>query len=199
MGWTGVTTLQRKRRCHLQESKSGLYYIDTLMESGGWMLKDRPTDTHRPMMTKKTPEKPFVHRNSNAPSRQSFTTDAVSEQRQDIGPCACFPPEFIRHRIRNLADAKTVYEDPYSAECGTEVLKEIPQRLKGGGIKPVKDGSTAFERDRTLSSTEALKYVVRICTDGICRYQTTCIRQGQESAKCRIGFDSTPVDGKRRM
>lgn len=57
VGWTGVTTLQRKRRCHLQESKSGLYYIiDTLMESGGWMLKDHPTDTFRPMMTKKTPE-----------------------------------------------------------------------------------------------------------------------------------------------
>ena len=55
VGWTGVTTLQRKRRCHLQESKSGLYYIDTLMESGGCMLKDRPTDTQRPMMTKKTP------------------------------------------------------------------------------------------------------------------------------------------------
>ena len=127
------------------------------------------------------------------------TTDAASEQSQDIRPCACFPPGFIRHRIRNLADAKTVYEDPYSAECGTEVLKEIPQRLIGGGIKPVKDGSTAFECGMTLSSTEALKYVARICTDGICRYQTTCIRQGQESAKCRIGFDSTPVDGKRRM
>ena len=138
--------MQRKRRCHLQESKSGLYYIDTLMESGGWMLKDRPTDTHRPMMTKKTPEQPSVHRNSNAPpSRQPPTTDAASEQGQDIRPCACFPPEFIRHRIRNPADAKTVYEDPYSAECGTEVLKEIPQRLKGGEIKPVKDGSTAFE------------------------------------------------------
>jgi len=94
---------------------------------------------------------------------------------------------------------KTVYEDPYSAECGTEVLKEIPQRLKGGGIKPVKDGSTAFECGITLSSTEVLKYVARICTDGICRYQTTCIRQGQESAKCRIEFDSTAVDGKRRM
>ena len=134
-----------------------------------------------------------------APSRQSFTTDAVSEQRQDIGPCACYPPEFIRLQIRNFADEKTVYEDPYSTECGMEVLNEIPQRLKGGGIKPVKDGSTAFECGRTLSSTEALKYVARICTDGICRYQTTCIRQGQESAKCRIGFDSMPVDGKRCM
>ena len=134
-----------------------------------------------------------------APPRQPPTTDAASEQSQDIRPCACFPPEFIRHRIRNLADAKTVYEDPYSAECGTEVLKEIPQRLKGGGIKPVKDGSTAFECGMTLSSTEVLKYVARICTDGICRYQTTCIRQGQESAKCRIEFDSTAVDGKRRM
>lgn len=134
-----------------------------------------------------------------ATSRQPPTRDTASEQSQDIRPCACFPPEFIRLRIRNFAEAKTVYEDPYSAECGTEVLKEIPQRLKGGGIKPVKDGSTAFECDRTLSSTEALKYGARICTDGIRRYQTTCIRQGQESAKCRIGFDSTPVDGKRRM
>lgn len=134
-----------------------------------------------------------------APPRQPPTTDAASEQGQDIRPCACFPPEFIRHRIRNLADAKTVYEDPYSAECGAEVLKEILQRLKGGGIKPVKDGSTAFECGMTLSSTEALKCIARICTDGICRYQTTCIRQGQESAKCRIEFDSTAVDGKRRM
>lgn len=30
--------------------------MDTHMESGGWLLKDRPTDTYRPMMTKKTPE-----------------------------------------------------------------------------------------------------------------------------------------------
>ena len=55
-GMDGCHNFAAKRRCHLQELKSGLYYIDTLMESGGCMLKDRPTDTQRPMMTKKTPE-----------------------------------------------------------------------------------------------------------------------------------------------
>ena len=63
----------------------------------------------------------------NAPSRQSLTTDAASEQRQDIRPCACHHPEFIRLQIRNFADEKTVYEDPYSAECCTEVLQQISQ------------------------------------------------------------------------
>lgn len=55
------------------------------------------------------------------------TTDAVSEQRQDIGPCACSPTEFIRLQIRNFADEKTVYEDPFSAECGTDFLQQISQ------------------------------------------------------------------------
>ena len=166
-----------------------------------WLDAQRPPDGHAQANDDQEDTGVAVspQKQQCAPSRQPHTTDATSEQSLDIRPCACFPSEFIRHRIRNLADAKTVYEDPYSAECGTEVLKEIPQRLIGGGIKPVKDGSTAFECGMTLSSTEALKYVARICTDGICRYQTTCIRQGQESAKCRIGFDSTPVDGKRRM
>ena len=63
------------------------------------MLKDRPTDTHRPMMTKKTPEQPSVHRNSNAPHHGSLSQQMRYQSRDrtsDRAPAT----------LRNLSDFK---------------------------------------------------------------------------------------------
>lgn len=46
-GWTGVTTLQRKRRCHLQESKSGITEALSPIgnqAAGGRRLEDQPME-----------------------------------------------------------------------------------------------------------------------------------------------------------
>lgn len=64
------------------------------------MLKDRPTHTHRPMMAKKTPEQPLVHRNSNAPHHGSLPQQMRHQSRartSDRAPAS----------LRNLSDIES--------------------------------------------------------------------------------------------
>ena len=77
------------------------------------MDAQRPPDAHAQANDDQEDTRAAVspQKQQYAPSRQPPTRDTASEQKEDIRPCACFPPEFIRHRIRNPADAKAVYED----------------------------------------------------------------------------------------
>ena len=71
------------------------------------MLKDRPMHTHRPMMTKKTPEQPSVHRNSNTPHHGSL-------------------PQEIRHQSRK----RTSDRAPASLRNLSDIESGIPQMQK---------------------------------------------------------------------
>lgn len=91
------------------------------MESGGWMLKDRPTDTHRPMMTKKTPEQPSVHRNSNAPHHGSLPQQIQHQSRvrtSDRAPAS----------LRNLSDSKSETSQMRKQYMKTRIPQSAAQR-----------------------------------------------------------------------